>query len=686
MFCAKCGENLPDGAQFCPKCGAAASSPAGNGDPASPPAPEPSAGETKTAAAVKEKPRRKRGRTILLAVVALVAAVVLLSKLPSSLEDGPAERDADAELLAVIDEAEAVHQKAMDDCTAVEEEDDGEGGDAAYVERTRREVQILNDFLTELEALRGKAEAVSGPDAKLLSARDEYFHMLHDSRTALIEIYTFIADYIAFFDETVAYRPFEIDYDSSSEYSQVLSAWLQEAREGYAAISYPSSVESEWKQYGTILEYNANIIEKLEEAVQYNDCLRLCSTKNLTNRYDKAESAQYTKLLDCLAAEKHHASNQYWIASDLAEEMRIYAELTPEEKDTYEFKNIRTGKILLNYDVVDTIYPSLYNTYDAFLIFKTGCISGNRAIVVEAEIEGFTQKYQQSYNLDSSYKAIYIKPPALTGELDLSAAKPAQIKITVSEKDGTLIDAKTFDVTLKSKTDFDWYSDAYGAATQDNILCFLTPEAAAITELKRQAASEISKITGGAVESFWGYQSVNSEWNQYLNTYLQAAGLMSALNEMGVRYVMNPFAISGSGQHINLPEDVLANRSGLCVETSLVIASALQSAGMHAFLVFPRGHAMVAVEVWNKGENAGEYFLIETTAIEASANADLFNENANWLYSGYLPENWEHDGYKLQEPVEYLDSDKWADYVENYFEYVVDCNDSRLLGLTPFAN
>ena len=31
------------------------------------------------------------------------------------------------------------------------------------------------------------------------------------------------------------------------------------------------------------------------------------------------------------------------------------------------------------------------------------------------------------------------------------------------------------------------------------------------------------------------------------------------------------------------------------------------------------------------------------------------------------------------------DQSQWAEYLENV-EYIVDCNDSQLLGLTPFVN
>lgn len=324
--------------------------------------------------------------------------------------------------------------------------------------------------------------------------------------------------------------------------------------------------------------------------------------------------------------------------------------------------------------MVDTIYPSLYNTYDAFVILKTGCISGKRNIVVEAEIEGFTQKYQQSFNLDSSYRAIYIKPPALTGELNLTVAKPAQLKITVSEQNGTLIETQTFDVTIKSKNDFEWYSDEYGEATQDNILCFLTPESSAIAALKRQAIDEMSAMTGGDMESFVGYQNILP--NQYLVTYLQAAGLMSALRSMGVRYNMDPFSLGGSDQHVLLPEDVIEQRGGLCIETSLAIASALQSANMHAFLIFPPGHAQVAVEVWNSGSHKGEYFLIETTTLDSENNIGTFVQAANALTEGQPPSGI----------ITYYSASQWEDYLNNKVEYIVDCSDSRLLGLTPFVN
>ena len=179
-------------------------------------------------------------------------------------------------------------------------------------------------------------------------------------------------------------------------------------------------------------------------------------------------------------------------------------------------------------------------------------------------------------------------------------------------------------------------------------------------------------MTEGRMESFAGYQG--NQWDHRVITYLEAEGIMRALNVMGVRYNMDPFSLSNSNQHILFPSEVLETRSGLCIETSLVVASALQSAGMHAFLVFPEGHAQVAVETWS---GSGEYLLIETTALTSGNNSrQIFINGANSLINNQYP-----DG-----PIEYLTDSEWHEYLENEVEYIVDCDDSTVLGLTAFSN
>lgn len=691
MFCKKCGKQLKDGALFCTACGQRTGNQMYNTEaPVQPNVypvyPVNPAGNTISEKTAKKKP-------VVPIVVSIVSAIIIIGigcffwfrpQLSNDVDTGAevsslsdrGESDVSTssqtsveELLGYIDQAQNLMSKTIDDVDALTDGED-------WSEMFRKQIDVLEKALSDLSDLQKQADMVSGIDANLENAKKEYFSMASDSLKAYGKTWNFFTDFydLAIFLDS---RPVMEEYSFLEDYYNDLNAWSESAKEGYAAIdSCPPSLESAWKQLEDIIELNDSIVLKLFFAEQYNDWLRYYSAQNMSNRYDTVLGLQIDELMNGIESEADFFGKQMELSFRLAEEMHVYAELEEEKRSGYEFEFARAGEVNLDYDAVDTIYPSLYNTYDAFLIIKTGCISGVKTIVVEAEIPGFTQNFKESFTLDSAYRTIYIKPPALAGNLDLSSAKDAQINITVTEQDGTLIEAKTFPLTIKSKYDFEWYTDEYGVATQDNILCFLTPESAAISVLKRQAIEEISDITGGQMEYFAGYQE--STWNNYVTTYLQVAGIMRAMYEMGVRYNMDPFSISGSNQHILLPEEVLEQKSGLCVETSLVVASALQSAGMHAFLIFPPGHAQVAVEVWNDGEGVGEYFLIETTALTGNSNnQDIFIENANALL------NYEVLGTG---PIIYYNQDEWYAYLAENVEYIIDCDDSSVLGLTPFAN
>lgn len=727
MICRHCGSQIADGAQFCPHCGQKAepaapapgsaqsaapaplpnpAAPAAPNAPTQPPAnaavknavvPPPTAyvgydANTKEAALPGgDKPKKSKLPLLLgAAAAALVGIFVFISgsgsgvpanaqpQAPEPAASEPAEADpsqaAVEQLAGHVAEAQALVAGAYEQMQAL-----NDNADIAVDDRMRQSVGIMQKLLDEVKGIEQQAKTVSGAGSTLETAAREYFSMVKDAQNACIETFTFFADYLTFGDECLWDRPLPEDY-AQEEYYNALYAWYQKAKEGYDAItSCPASLEPEWEKYGEILSLNHNISYKLQQAQKYNDFLRYRSALNMSERYTSAEEIQYQAMYECLIGERDHFNRQRRLANDLAREIAAYAQLDAAAREGYVFENVKTGRIVLDYEAVDTIYPSLYNSYDSFLVIRTGCMSGTRKVLIEAEIPGFTQAYRETMTLTSAYTVIRIKPPALAGELDLSSAKSAQIQLTVSEADGTLIEAKTFPVTIKSKYDFEWYSDEYGLATRDNILCFMTPEARSITDLKRLAIDEISAMTDGQMQSFVGYQG--NRWNNhFVGTYLQAAGIMRALYESGVRYNMDPFSISGSNQHILFPEDVLAQRSGLCIETSLVVASALQSANMHVFLIFPPGHAQVAVEIWNgTGDSTagtGQYFLIETTSLDSSNNRDIFTQGVEMLLNNKGPGSG---------PVRYYNRDMWKEYLTDNV-YVIDCADSGVLGMTPFAN
>ena len=714
MICPHCGKEFKDGLKFCTNCGMAATQQLQQILPVTPaPAPVQAPAENKTSdlaqsilnavpsspasqylydeknkgkkkkekkvkaektpkapkAAGEKKPKGK----IFKKVIAITLVISILGAggyfgwkyIPGLFAS---KDEALEELVAVIDDAEEVMEKCDKDIDAV-------SSDVDY-ERDLMAADVYDKAASDLEGLKTKADKIKGLDQKSKDACTAYFEMTINSRKAMHNLFYFCAEYDHLQSNYFAYFPLaNLDYykdKSDEEFFQAYVDWYNTTKEQIDKYDQiPSCVASDWEKMKNDFSINESIITKSYYLVNKNDPLRSNATIHLIERFSTLMLKHKDGYIDSMLEEKQFAVDQRETASELADEIRSYAKMSESDRDDYTFKYTGESDISFDYDVVSEIYPSLYNTYDAFAIIKTGCKCTSKSIVVEAEIPGFTQKYKQSFDIEPSFRSIIIKPAALTGDIDLSVKKSAQLNISIYEKDGkTLIDSQSFPIEIKGKNDFVWYDDDFGTVTRDNILCYLTPNSEGIDQLKRNAITEMINMTNGSYDAMLGYQG------DYLYTYLQAAGLMRALYDMGVRYNMDPYSFDSASQYIKLPDEVLSTKSGLCIETSLVIASALQSAGMNAYIVLTTDHAQVALET---KDGSGEYYLIETTALsESNNNNDIYVEAANLFLNGRAP----GDGY----PIRYYNADQWAQYLSEKNCYIIDCNDAKTLGMTPFSN
>ncbi len=709
MFCPKCGNEMNEGAAFCPKCGERINS----------------TESSATTPTERTKGKGKAGKVALIVSAVVLGLFVLLVVIGShgtgstssvaeedsapatvssesdtattetteknkeekeeestKTEETSVDNDSVKKLIELIDNAESLITSSD---SAFDKELKSEDSDSKYYNLAK----ILANDRDEIKKLWDEEKKIQGLGDTIQSAGDAYFDLIYNSRKSCYEVTAFLADYLKMYNEVLCERP-----KPSAGYED-FGAWYQSAKDRSEGIeNIPSCIREPWEKYKSVLDYNEkicqklNYVEEIKKQLNRVDWLRADSTGSLNQRYIKMENNAYEGIHSAYKGEVEFAKKQKQLADDLANEIHSYSELGDSEKASYEFKNDKTNSINLQYETVQDIYPSLYSTYDAFVVLKTGCLGGSRDIVVEMDIPGFTQKYKQSFGLDSSYNAINIKPPALSGNIDLSSSKEAQINLSVYEKDGTtLIDSKTFPVTIKSINDMKLYDDEFGVSTADNLLSFLTPDSKSLVDLKRKAIDEMKNMTDGSLslEAIDGYQSGSP-----IIVYYQVAGLMRAMYDMGIRYNMDGFSIDDNTQHILLPEEVMEKKSGLCIETSLLMASALQSAGFNVFLILPPGHAQVAVET---GDGSGNYFLIETTFLSEDSNNDEIFIKYAYDFSQALKANDNSinnlpKGY----PISYYSPDEWCDYIEDASgknggqTYVIDCSDAKVLGISPFIN
>ena len=560
----------------------------------------------------------------------------------------------DSEMTELIIETEKYLEEVLPSDGAEDEYGPAELG-AVYAKASEGVNEYYNNFLK-----------LEGVNANLYDAGHEYFVMLTSYLSEYAGVSTFYAEVKELYD-SINVWDWSI-YDGPAEFYEKTNAHIKELKERYDAIECPKCLESPWSSIGDYFEHMDEAYYRLCLGVEMDDHMRMYSGMNILDHIDIIRDRRFRDMYDIIDEVTKLNTIQEEKCNALYGEIINAASLPDEERAAYVFKNTFKDDILINYDAIETIYPSLYNSYDRILIIEMGCISGQKDAVVSVEIPGLTETYSQSIKVDPTISALCIKIPVDTGA-DVDKPRDAQMKVSIANKDGSLIEAQTFPVHIKGKNDFDWISDEFGVTTKDNILCFLQPDSAAIAKLKRSAIDYLEAMSGGDMQGIVGYQGPF-----FNSTYVQAAALMCAMSDMGVRYNMDGFSIDGSNQYILLPDEVLERKSGLCIETSLVIASALQSAGMHTMIVIPEGHAQVAVETW---KGSGEYFLIETTSLPANIND--FVEYANYLAKDTAPKD-------SKCPITYLRYEDWDKYINKTNAYIIDCSDGVFLGLTPFVH
>ncbi len=738
MFCKNCGTQLKDGATFCTECGWKVDRPGGQiggGNAVVPPPnignpnvdipgqnmanqnmagpynaqsagnmnqgnmnrgnmdprnmnPQPARNMNRQQAL---QPAKKKGHTVAIVLAAVFGTIILgfillviiglnasdtetakatgtdvttVSGSEVTRSGGEVDPDAINQLLAIFDELEQTTETMGNDV--------GDDDVKAWID-------LSNKWYTQLEDQYKRVQEIKGLPENVRKAASDAFEMYMAAIECMNKDFVFLQDIIEL-SETIK----EDD----------LTQTYYDFKEKHENTECPANMADSWKAIGKSLDFLAESVNRSIDGESLNDSLRIFSSNNHLTRFGTVFENEMNRIVDVNTAEQNFMLEQLEIVGSIDKEIRDAYAADPEGIGNYEFKyNVDNVIPDPTYAHIENIYPSLYNTYDSFVTVNIGCLLGERDIIIECEIPGLSQSMSQSYHIGPALTSLNIKPPASNEKLNLDTAKDTQIKVTIKDKkDGSTIDAQSFPVHIYGRNDFAWYSDEFGTITQDNILCFLAPDSEAITELKRNAIDILTEMSGEEMNSLVGYQGPffmqdadgdgyadNLEQAQIITTFLQAASLMRSMSDMGVRYTNDSFSIDQAGQHILFPDQVLNQKTGLCIETSLVIASALQSMGMHTCLIFPPGHAQVAVETW---DGSGNWLLIETTALPNENEA--FVDDANAILSG-----WEtkFDDF----PIAYYTPDQWAEYLVQDPEddsddcYVLDCGDGALLGMTPFA-
>jgi hypothetical protein len=311
------------------------------------------------------------------------------------------------------------------------------------------------------------------------------------------------------------------------------------------------------------------------------------------------------------------------------------------------------------YDAPEIIVPALYRSMDYIVYLKSWTDSGQADVLVTVEIPGLTQKFEQKVPVTRAETQMKILPPIEEGAAKtLNSSKNAQLKVTVTDiKTGNVIVQDSRQIQLYSRYDMQWQGED-GTQYHENFLAWLTPEAPEIGQLLRDLADSLSTLTNGYLTSVVGYQQ-QGDYSVADMSYAQACAVMYTLaHTYQVKYVASPFSATDTNlQRVKTPAEVINSRAGLCCETAVTVASALQAMQMHAVMILLPGHMQTAVET---GNGTGEYYLIETTALDAAATGNFQQGNP---------------------VVTYMTKDQWLQYVSQDGYEVIDCSLAQSLNI-----
>ena len=314
-------------------------------------------------------------------------------------------------------------------------------------------------------------------------------------------------------------------------------------------------------------------------------------------------------------------------------------------------------RVIVEHALNDEIYPNLYPSSDSVANVAIFTEGGECDVLIEVQVDGFSQLYRQKITATPEITYFMIKPPVASDAGNLTSERDTQLTLTVTDLGSNrLIAQETQTVTLHSLYDFTLESNEFGIVEPYNVLAWMRPDAQEVLDIRRAAIDWLEANMGADYNTLPGYQLGYPGEDEAKTALIQAVAIQGAISDMGVRYNMGPYSF-GAMQRVLTPDAVVRSKSGICIETALLVASCLQSADMHAMVLILPGHAQVALETW---EGSGQYILLETTTLPFT-------------------------GSDVSSYISTPTNDEWISYLSDDGTYVIDCNLASTLGIRGLA-
>lgn len=252
---------------------------------------------------------------------------------------------------------------------------------------------------------------------------------------------------------------------------------------------------------------------------------------------------------------------------------------------------------LLQAPILSAFYPSYVAKHTALFSVKYSSDS-TKTLVISVKITGFSQMQAQTVNATPIEKSVNFMPPLSSHDVlrKLTSDENTFLHVEVTDVQGHLFYEGDSALVLRSRLSMQWE-----ASTLSQIAAWVTPSDPAIAPLIAKAATHLPQQPPPAPDAMIGYNGGNAspqEVRDQVDAIFDALGL-----DYHIHYVQEDILYGGPHdtnqalQLVKLPAEVLQQRSGMCVELTVLLASAVESIGLHAELIIIPDHMFLGVAV-----------------------------------------------------------------------------------------
>lgn len=287
------------------------------------------------------------------------------------------------------------------------------------------------------------------------------------------------------------------------------------------------------------------------------------------------------------------------------------------------------------------IYTGLYVNQPALLSLRYRAPSAER-LRITVGIPQLTQDLTYEVMAGETFQSKDFKPPLIsTAALDALVGvgqREGQIDLRVQAGGAALCETSS-PVTLYSRQWMHWYDSTTGTDYSPYLAGWVTPHARTISDLVGRAAQRLAQHPAAypGTTGFDGYTGANGA-QDVVNQVDALFDTMESDYHIYYAYDNVPYSQDAS-QIIKLPDDILNSPypTATCVETTAIMASAVEALGMRPYFVIVPGHAFLGVALGPGPDAPFDYW--ETSYPQPGVSgAQALQDGNNEYYKVYEPQ------------------------------------------------